>query len=176
MFLFENRDNIIDVLDKILRDISVPADLIGGVALGAYNYIRNTEDIDILINQSDYSKVADAIVQNGGNPLGKNNKFSLAGHTVQVCYSGLKVRQTTFKKPSNTKAGLKVINLPQLLIMKIEAGMNQHRHRTDFIELVKRNNISLQYLKDHVFGSLNPTAKQQAISLWKTAQEEQIQP
>jgi hypothetical protein len=172
MFLFENRDSIIDVLDKILRDVDVPADLIGGMALGAYNYVRNTEDIDILIDKLNYSKVADAIVQNGGNPLGKNNKFSLSGYTVQVCYSGLKVRQTTFKKPSNTKAGLKVIDLPQLLIMKIEAGMNQHRHRTDFIELVKRNNISLQYLKDHVFGSLGETEKQLAVALMEIAKKE----
>ena len=172
MALFENRSSIIDILDKLLRSIGVPADLIGGVALGAYNYIRNTENIDILINKSDYSKVADAIVKSGGDSLGKNNKFSLAGYTVQICYDGLKVRQTIFRKPSNTEAGLKVIDLPQLLIMKIEAGVNQHRHRTDFIELVKRNNISLEYLEDNVFEAIGKTEKQLAIALLKIAKKE----
>jgi hypothetical protein len=56
--------------------------------------------------------------------------------------------------------------------MKIEAGISQFRHRADFIELVKRNNISLQYLEDHVFGSLDKMARTQAIELWKRAQEE----
>jgi hypothetical protein len=172
MTLFENRRGVIDVLNSILQQINVPADLIGGVALGSYNYIRNTEDIDILIDKSDYDKVANAIIRAGGNSLGKNNKFSLSGHTIQICYSGLKVRHTTFKRPSNTEPGLKVIDLPQLLLMKIEAGISQFRHRADFIELVKRNDISLQYLEDHVFGSLDKMARAQAIELWKRAQEE----
>ena len=173
MALFESRNTIIDVLDRILHDIGVPADLIGGVALGAYNYVRNTEDVDILINKSDYDKVANTIVDSGGRYLGKENKFALSGHTIQIYYSGLKVRQTTFKQPSNTKAGLKVVDLPILLVMKIEAGVNQFRHRADFIELVKRNNISLRYLEDNVFGSLDKLTKQQAVALWKRAQSEQ---
>ena len=172
MVLFENRHKIIDSLDSILQQIGVPADLIGGVALGSYNYTRNTEDIDILIDRSDYDKVANVIINNGGSSLGKNNKFYLSGYTVQICYSGLKVRHTTFKKPSNAEPGLKVIGLPQLLLMKIEAGISQFRHRADFIELVKRNNISLQYLEDHVFGSLDKMARAQAIELWKRALEE----
>jgi hypothetical protein len=174
MTLFENRRGVIDALNNILQQINVPADLIGGVALGSYNYIRNTEDVDILIDKSDYDRVANAIVRTGGDSLGKNNKFSLSGHTIQICYSGLKVRHTTFKKPSNTEPGLKVIDLPQLLLMKIEAGISQFRHRADFIELVKRNNISLQYLEDHVFGSLDKMAIAQAIELWKRAQEERV--
>lgn len=172
MILFENRSSVIDILDELLQNIGVPADLIGGVALGAYNYIRNTEDVDILINKSDYTKVADAIIQNSGLFLGKNNKFSLAGHTIQICYDGLKVQKTIFKKPANHKPGLRVIDLPELLVMKIEAGINQFRHRADFIELVKRNNISLEYLEDNVFGLLDKMAKAQAIELWKRAQEE----
>jgi hypothetical protein len=172
MTLFENRHKVIDTLNIILQQAGVPADLIGGVALGSYNYTRNTEDVDILIDRSDYDKVANAIIKNGGDSLGKNNKFSLSGYTIQLYYSGLKVRHTTFKKPSNTKAGLKVIDLPQLLVMKIEAGISQFRHRADFIELVKRNDISLQYLEDNVFGSLDEMARAQAIELWKRAQEE----
>jgi hypothetical protein len=173
MTLFENRHKVIDFLNNILRQTGVPADLIGGVALGSYNYVRNTEDVDILIDRSDYDKVANAIIKNGGSSFGKNNKFLLSGHTIQLCYSGLKVRHTTFKKPSNTKAGLKVIDLPQLLVMKIEAGISQFRHRADFIELVKRNNISLQYLENNVFSSLDKMARIQAVELWKRAQEEQ---
>jgi hypothetical protein len=172
MTLFENRRNVIDTLNDMLRQVDVPADIIGGVALGSYNYVRNTECIDILIDKSDYDKVANAIIEHGGSSLGKNNKFSLFGHTIQICYSGLKVRHTIFKKPSNTKPGLRVIDLPQLLIMKIEAGISQFRHRADFIELVKRNDISMQYLEDYVFGSLDKMARIQAIELWKRAQEE----
>jgi hypothetical protein len=83
MALFENRHIVIDILDSLLQQIDIPADLIGGVALGSYNYIRNTEDVDILIDRSDYDKVADAIIKSGGDSLGKNNKFSLSGHTLK---------------------------------------------------------------------------------------------
>jgi hypothetical protein len=48
-------------------------------------------------------------------------------------------------------------------VMKIEAGISQFRHRADFIELVKRNDISLEYLEKNVFGSLDKMEKAQAI-------------
>jgi hypothetical protein len=155
-----------------LQKIDVPADLIGGVALGSYNYIRNTEDVDILIDKSNFSKVANAIVDSGGQYLGKENKLSLFGHTIQICYNGLKVHKTIFPKPSNTIAGLSVIGLPNLLAMKIEAGMSQQRHRSDFVELVKRNNISLEYLKDNVYQLLDKDSIRWGLALWKIAKKE----
>ncbi len=172
LLLFENIPHVLETLNQLLQDVGVPANLIGGVALGSYNYIRNTEDIDILIKQSDYEKVATALLSKGAVWLKKENKYSLQNHTVQICYGGLRVRDTIFPDPTNTTPGLVVIDLPRLLAMKIEGGMNQHRHRTDFIELVKRNNLDIEYIKTQVLSLLRPQQRQLALTLFEKAQKE----
>lgn len=77
------------------------------------------------------------MLSNGAVWLNKENKYSWNGHTVQICYGGLKVRDTKFQDPTNIVPGLVVIDLPRLLAMKTEGGMNQHRHRTDFIKFCR---------------------------------------
>ena len=155
--LLEDYQTTVDTLDGLLKRVDVAADLIGGVAVIYYGYVRNTGDIDILINRDDYGKVADAIVEAGGHTLGKNNKFELGQYVVQICYDGLKVRDTVFRKPESTKSGLNIVSLPSLLRMKVEGGMNQSRHRSDVIELIKRSKISKEYLDTEVIPLLTKT-------------------
>lgn len=172
LLLLENIPRVLEGLNRLLQDIGVPADLIGGVALSNYNYVRNTEDVDILIKKSDYSAVANALVSNGAVWLNKENKYSWQNHTIQICYGGLKVRDTVFLDPANTTPGLTVIDLPRLLAMKVEGGMNQHRHRTDFIELIKRNDLDIDYIKGQVVPLLKPLQQQLAMALFDKAQDE----
>ena len=172
LLLLENIHHVLEALDQLLHSIGVPANLIGGIALGGYNYIRNTEDIDILIKQLDYEKVATALLSKGAIWLNKENKYSWQNHTVQICYGGLKVRDTIFPDPTNTTPGLTIIDLPRLLAMKVEGGMNQHRHRTDFIELVKRNNLDIEYIKTQVVPLLQSQQRQLAMALFEKAQKE----
>ena len=172
MMLFENRDSIIDVLDQLLSKISVAADLIGGVALQYYDYRRNTEDIDILISQENYEKLADAIVAAGGTSLGKNNRFELNQYQIQLCYAGQTVRGTTFPEPSSGKPGLNVVSLKLLLKMKLDAGMDRAKDRADFIELVKRNKISRDYILNELSPILPKMQQQLAYVLWDKASKE----
>jgi hypothetical protein len=50
--------------------------------------------------------------------------------------------------------------------------MNQHRHRTDFIELVKRNNLDIEYIKTQVIPLLRPQQQQLVMVLFEKAQKE----
>ena len=142
------------------------------VAISSYNYIRNTEDIDILIKQSDYEKVVTTLLSKGAVWLHKENKYSWQNNIVQICYGGLRVRDTIFPDPTNVAPGLTVIDLPRLLAMKVEGGMNQHRHRTDYIELVKRNNLTAEYIKEHVLPLLRLQQQQLAMVMFDKAQKE----
>jgi hypothetical protein len=170
--LLENVPRVLEALDRLLKNISVPANLIGGVALGYYNYIRNTEDIDVLIKQLDYEKVVTALLSEGAHWLGKENKYDWQNHTIQVCYGGLRIRDTTLPDPTNTVPGLIVIDLPRLLAMKIEGGMHQHRHRTDFIELVKRNSLGVEYVRTRVLPLLQPQQQRLAMVLFEKGLKE----
>ena len=50
--------------------------------------------------------------------------------------------------------------------------MNQHRHRTDFIELVKRNGLDQEYIRAKVLPLLRPQLQKLAIVLYNKAQKE----
>lgn len=171
LVLFENRGRLLESLDSLLRTANVPADVIGGVALGFYNYVRNTEDIDILIQKSDYDTVANALVAKDAVWLGKE-KFSWLSYTIQICCGGQKIRDTEFPEPANTIPGLKPVSLSRLLAMKVEGGLNQFRHRADFIELVKRNKVGSESFESEVLSLLSPKARRTAIALWNKAQKE----
>lgn len=170
--LLEERQSIVDLLDKILKQINVAADLIGGVALQYYGYKRYTEDIDLLINRNDYDALANAIVSAGGFSLGKNNRFELNNYQIQLCYNGLKVSDTVFPKPSSNNPGLNVISLKVLLKMKIEAGMNRAKDRADFIELIKRGKINKEYIETELYPILSKMQQQTASALWDKASKE----
>ena len=124
-----------------------------------------------MIKKSDYEKVAKALLSNGA-VLNKENKYSWNGHIVQICYGGLKVIDTKFQDPTNIVPGLVVIDLSRLLAMKTEGGMNQHRHRTDFIELVKRNGLDQEYIRTKVLPLLRPQLQKLAMVLYNKAQKE----
>jgi hypothetical protein len=168
----EERQSIIDLLDKILKQIKVAADLIGGVALQYYGYKRYTEDIDLLIDRSNYDVLANAIINTGGFSLGKNNRFELNNYQIQICYDGLKVGDTIFPKPSSSSHGLNVISLKILLKMKMEAGMNRAKDRADFIELIKRGKISKEYIETELFPILSKMQQRTALVLWNKASKE----
>jgi hypothetical protein len=84
----------------------------------------------------------------------------------------LKVRDTIFPDPTNITPGLTVIDLPRLLAMKVEGGMNQHRHRTDVIELIKRNSLDIEYIQTQVIPLLRPQQQQLTMALFEKAQKE----
>ena len=46
--------------------------------------------------------------------------------------------------------------------MKVEAGMDQSRHRSDIIELIKRGNINKEYLDKEIMPLL-PTMQQRTL-------------
>ena len=57
--LLENHEHTIQTVDRLLKQLNIAADLIGGAAVVHYGYIRNTDDVDILITRDNYGRVAD---------------------------------------------------------------------------------------------------------------------
>ena len=56
--------------------------------------------------------------------------------------------------------------------MKIQA--KRQKDRGDFVELIKRNNLHIEYIKNKVLPLLSSMDKQWALTLWTQVQNELI--
>ena len=168
----ENRNKLLTELNSFLQSLLIPANLIGGMALATYGYIRNTEDIDILIHQHNYSKLAQALTDKGAKPE-PNNKYKLNNTYIQIYYGGQQIHKNSpdkFPEPTTNTPGLTVIELPQLLAMKVQAGYSRAKDRADYIELIKRGSIPITTIETEVLPLLTKSGyKQLAKQLWKQA-------
>ena len=169
--ILEAHSRLIDILDFLTKSINVSATIIGGSALPKYNYVRMTEDVDLLMTVADAQKFGDLLV--------KRNDFSFIGHSkfrhssgidINLCPEGVVVGHTKFPKPEISVSGIHYIDLPHLLVMKIQA--KRQKDRGDYVELIKRNGLSLKYVEENVYPLLGGMDKQWAVYYWKQAQKE----
>jgi hypothetical protein len=139
----------------ILNQHRVDAVVIGAVALAAYHYVRQTEDIDLGVN-ADIS-VMRAITTSlrkagyevelrepdGDDPLGGVIDVSGPFGLIQiVSFSGRfpaviedAVRASTLVV--REKSPLRLVPIPQLVALKLYAG--GHKSKADIVELLRRN-------------------------------------
>jgi len=81
--LFENKNNLLNLLDDITKKLNIPATIIGGAALPKYNYNRATEDTDLI------TTVENAYTL--GNELTKLSSFKFIGHSKFMHNSGIAI-------------------------------------------------------------------------------------
>ena len=169
--LFENKNNLLNLLDDITKKLNIPATIIGGAALPKYNYNRATEDIDLI------TTVENAYTL--GNELTKLSSFKFIGHSkfmhnsgiaINFCPEGIQAGHYKFPPPESNKPGLSYISLPKLLSMKIQS--KRLKDRADYVELIKRNNLTIDYIDDKVIPLLGKMDKKWASYLYNQAQKE----
>jgi len=169
--LFEDRDKLLRQLDAIAKSVGVPAMVIGGAALSRYNYNRATEDIDIVTMVDDAKKLGDML--NGRRDfqfIGHSSFRHSSGVNINFCPEGVVAGHHRFPKPESDIPGLHFVSLPRLLAMKIQA--KRLKDRGDYAELVKRNDLTLDFIKENVWPLLSEMDRQWAVSLWQEAKEE----
>lgn len=169
--LFESRSDIIRSIDDLLKSLNIPSTLIGGAALQYYNYNRNTDDIDIVLSVEDAYKFGDSLLKTGKFEFVGHNKFKhKCGLDINLCPSGTQAGHNEFQDVKDKTPGLHIIDLPDLLAMKIKA--KRLKDRGDYAELVKRNKLSNGYINEKVLPLLNDLDKKWAIKLFDEAQKE----
>jgi hypothetical protein len=169
--LFEGRDDLVRSIDLTIKKLKIPAMIIGGAALPVYNYNRATEDIDLVLSYDDAIRLGNVLsVDNNFSFIG-NNKFKhSSGIDINLCPTGVKAGDTSFPKVEVDAPGVHYVSLPLLLAMKIKA--KRFKDRGDFAELVKRNNITLEYIEENVLPLLSNMDRKLAVSIWKRAIKE----
>ena len=169
--LFESRDNLLRYLNQIAIDNSIPVMIIGGASLPEYSYNRVTEDIDLVMSIPDAQKMGDVLAKDLDFTFVGHSKFKhKTGIDVNFCPTGIQAGHNRFPEPESKNPGLTYISLPLLLALKIKA--KRQKDRSDFVELIKRNDLSKEYIEREVFPLLNPMDKQWALLLWQLAQKE----
>jgi hypothetical protein len=169
--LFESRDTLIQTLDAAAKTVGVPVMVIGGAALPKYGYDRTTKDIDIVTTVDGAHKMGDLLQGREDFKFIGHSKFKhSSGRDVNFCPEGVVVGHSKFPKPESDVPGLSYVSLPHLLAMKVQA--KRLKDRGDYAELVKRNDLSLEYIKNDVFPYLHEMDKKWAVRLWEQARKE----
>jgi len=139
----------------LLQGQKVEAVVIGAVALAAYRYVRQTEDIDLGINASVETlknltqtlqkagyqavlRLPDAQDPLGGvmdieTPHGFLQIISFADRFPAVIQDAIDSARTTLRPGSR----LKLVPLPHLIALKLYAG--GHKSKADIVEVLSRN-------------------------------------
>lgn len=151
----------VENLCKILKEYDVSFCLLGGRSLPFYGYRRFTEDVDILVSDKDKDKLAKippGVLSDHSRiqPFrvwimkdSSNNKTK-----VDMLFSSDKAGAgITFGDPqkiSHDVNGIPVINLYDLIRVKISSGLSGNRDEDlkDVRELIKANDLSASYMKE----------------------------
>jgi len=154
----EDSESILEAAEEIiarLQEHGIDAVIIGAVALAAYHYVRQTEDIDFGVNadistlrtltaslrSAGYSvelREPDAQDSLGGvvdvrGAFGLLRIISFAGRFPAVIEDAVQASTLRVRQGSS----LKLVPLPHLIALKLYAG--GHKSQADIVELLVRN-------------------------------------
>lgn len=154
----EDSEAILRVAEDIVRLLhqhEIEAVVIGAVALAAYHYVRQTEDIDLGVNAdlSSLRKAVDSLLDAGfaaelrepdtDDPLGGvidvSGSFGLlqiinfGGRFPAVIDDAVRLSNLAVREGSP----LKLVPLPHLIALKLYAG--GYKSKADIVELLLRN-------------------------------------
>jgi hypothetical protein len=144
-----------EAIADILKRHRIDAVVIGAVALAAYHYVRQTDDIDLGVNADlpTLRAVVESLLQAGftaelrepdgddplggvidvTGPFGLLQIISFAGRFPAVIEDALKDAQLVVRAGSI----LRLAPIPQLIALKLYAG--GHKAKADIVELLARN-------------------------------------
>ena len=137
-------------LEARLKDASIDYVVIGGLALNAYNYPRQTVDVDIVVTEDDYRSfkkrfVGTIYTSEAGPPrrfLDTRTEVSvdllIAGQLAGRTSKNSSVR---FPHPSEAEmhGDLRTVSLARLIELKLVTW--RYKDWGDVVELIRRNNL-----------------------------------
>jgi hypothetical protein len=180
---FEDKSAVQEALRKInkrLTELKVSYAIAGGMALFHHGYRRFTEDVDILVTREALQTIHQALDGLGYVPPfkgSKNLRDAEFGVKIEFIVTGDypgdgKPKPVSFPDPNDVAielAGVRCINLPTLITLKIASGMTNPARLKDLAdvqELIKRLQLPSE------FGEQLPVYVQQKYrELWESVQQ-----
>jgi hypothetical protein len=115
------------VASEALRRAGVRHVVVGGLAVGANGYPRNTRDVDFLVGD-------EAFEHHPGGLVTLRSGVPFQVHRVAVAFLRAEPDEAFLAEALEAQAG-SIIDGPPLVYMKLKAP--RHKDRTDVIELIK---------------------------------------
>ena len=126
-----------------LQRLGIRHALAGGLAVGAYGYIRNTADVDFLVGEEAFEHHGTLVTFKAGVPI------EVGG--IRIDYlspSGLGPHMEEVFENAPVSDGIAVVPSDALIYMKLAA--NRRRDQMDVIELIRAgadSNLARSYLE-----------------------------
>jgi hypothetical protein len=175
---FEEKSAVFAALYKIagrLDSLGIPYAVVGGLALFRHGFRRFTEDVDILVRRPDLKKIHEALEGLGYLPpyaRAKHLRDTELGVRIEFLTTGEfpgdgQEKPVSFPDPVEVSSefdGVRYINLPTLVELKLASGMtkpDRMKDLSDVLELIKILRLTRQFSEQ-----LDPYVRDAFIQLW----------
>jgi Nucleotidyl transferase AbiEii toxin, Type IV TA system len=182
---FHEKGSVHEALRKITRrldDLGIPYALAGGMALFFHGYRRFTEDLNLIVRQEDLDTIHDKLEGLGYVPpfaRSKNLRDVEFGVKIEFSITGGypgdgKPKPVAFPNPVDVVVeikGVKCVQLPRLVELKLASGMTQPARMKDLgdvVELIKSVNLPSKLSEE-----MNPYVRAKYLELWSLVHEVQ---
>ncbi len=180
---FEERSAVHQALAKVARRLNeagIPYAIVGGMALFFHGFRRFTEDIDILVTAAGL-EAAHRELQGLGyvHPFEGSKQLRDAEHGVRIEFlvagqfpGDGKPKPVAFPDPARVaveRDGIRFINLPALLELKLASGMTNPARLLDLGDVQRL--IQALHLPLDMADQLNPYVRDRYRELWQTVQQ-----
>jgi hypothetical protein len=160
---------------KRLTRLDIDYAIVGDMALFHHGRRRFTEVIDILVTPSDLKTIHERLDGLGYLAIrkhGKNLRDTEFGVRIEFITSGGypgdgKAKPVAFPDPKQVSVdfdGIKYLNLPTLIELKLASGMTNRQRLIDIadvLELIKQRHLALDFA-----DQLNPYVREEYRKLW----------
>jgi hypothetical protein len=176
---FQGRGAVHESLRRItnrLEELGIPYAVVGGLALYYHQFRRYTEDVDILVTAEGLKNIHEKLDGLGYVPPfsgSKNLRDVESGVKIEFIVTGQfpgdgKPKPVAFPDPNSVAIeldGIKFLNLPALIELKLASGMTNPgrlKDMGDVQELIKSVHLSEDFAQ-----KLNPFVREKYKELWK---------
>jgi hypothetical protein len=179
---FEERSAVFDALHKItgrLEELGIPYAIIGAMALFQHGLRRFTEDVDILVTKEGLKRIHEALEGLGWvapHAHSKHLRDTELGVRIEFLTTGEypgdgKKKPVAFPDPeavSFESDGIRYMNLPSLVELKLASGMtspSRLKDLADVLELIKVLDLPADFSEQ-----LNAYVREKYLELWGYAE------
>jgi len=178
---FEEKSAVQETLRKIttrLGELGIDYAVVGGMALFHHGFRRFTEDVDLLVTREALKEIHHKLEGLGYLPPfsgSKNLRDTEYGVKIEFLITGDfpgdgKPKPVAFPNPAEAAVenqGIRYVNLPTLVELKIASGMTNSERMKDLAdvqELIKILNLPASFAQN-----LNPFVREKFDELWRAA-------
>lgn len=180
---FEDKSAVHTTMREIARrleELGIPYAVAGGMAMFAHGYRRFTEDVDIVVTRQGVDAIHRQLEGRGYLPPftgSKNLRNTITGVRIEFIITGDypgdgKEKPVAFPDPADvgtTIDGIRFLNLPTLIELKLASGMTHPRRKKDLVDVEEL--IAAADLPRDLADQLNPFVRDKYLELWQTVRD-----